>query len=209
MKARFIKESVEDVLKPKENILGEWSRSTLEGVIAGLQKNFNLHIFDYHRKNSLIYALETDNYKTNEEYLIRKFIHENTDFELIKVSNAKQYYTRFHSLPNIYIFEICKKEVLSKVIGDVNEGVENVLKPKSKEQIESDLEYVYDEIANQLIEWYPDKFEDYLETYEFVENHAEEVKELIHSEYSYEQIAHILVNGRYGGDFWDKPDVFD
>ena len=75
----------------------------------------------------------------------------------------------------------------------VYEQIENILRPKSEEEINKSLEEVYDKIALELLEYEFD--DDYVEAYEFVISHSDKVKELIRRGWPIDHIAYILYFG--------------
>lgn len=78
----------------------------------------------------------------------------------------------------------------------LSESVGDVLKPKSKEEIESNLEDKFDEIALYLMNYDDYKFDDYLETYEFVERNRDKIESYLEdNQYNIEEIANKLYFG--------------
>jgi hypothetical protein len=88
----------------------------------------------------------------------------------------------------------------------VNESVEDVLKPKTEDEIYSNLEDVFDEIAMILLGY--DEFTDYLKAYEFVESNRGKVEEYLKDgENTPEEIANYLLYGPVDyGNVYDEDE---
>lgn len=78
---------------------------------------------------------------------------------------------------------------------ELTESIQNVLKPKSEDEIADALEDLYDQIAMDLID--NDDFDDYLEAYEFVKIHEDKIKEWVENETEIEQMAYMLMHGSW------------
>ncbi len=57
----------------------------------------------------------------------------------------------------------------------VNESLDDILKPKSKEEVDKAFEDIADKVANILLNYY--EFDDYMDAYEWAIDHQEKILE--------------------------------
>jgi len=77
----------------------------------------------------------------------------------------------------------------------LNESIKDILKGKSKEDIENAMEDLLTKITDEAIELFPKKFTEWTDTYKYFEKYRDIIKKYILQSYTISNVIYYIVNG--------------
>jgi len=124
--------------------------------------------------------------------------------------SIKNYIKELEDLKTTWGLKSKDLQITQKEYNKTYESVGDVLKPKSEKEINDSIDKIYDELAIYLMEYDEERFDDYLNTLEFIEDRADTVKEYLHdNEKNISEIANILIRGKWRDDDSDFLDDYE
>jgi hypothetical protein len=112
--------------------------------------------------------------------------------------NGQYYETSAKEIRDFY--HILNQEIKGKPIiirNEINESIRDKMTPKSPKEIEKTKEEIMDEFVSFVLDYYPEKYNDYLDTLEYFNKYEDFIYKDVEDGMDIESIAKRIIEGEY------------